>query len=160
MSRAFAPGESEDDEERFVVKAPVLPPNTPNFITPRGAERLSAEKARLVEEKSAIGDSVESKQRLKALDQRLAFVTERLQTITLVNPATQPRDRVAFGARVTITDAEGKEQTWTIAGIDEVDLDQGIISWISPLAKSLADKKPGDSITIAGQTYTVKKIDY
>lgn len=160
MSRAFAPGESDDDEERFIVKAPVLPPNTPNLITPRGAEKLSAEKTRLLEEKAAISETVEGKQRLKVLAQRLAFVTDRLQTIQIVNPATQPRDRVAFGAQVTLKDAQGKEQAWTIAGVDEVNFEKGIISWISPLARSLLEKKVGDTVTIADQAMTIAKIEY
>jgi transcription elongation factor GreB len=160
MSRAFAPGESDDDEERIVVKAAVLPPGTPNYMTPAGAEALEAERERLIAEKAALSDSVEDRQRAKSLEQQLASLTDRLSQVQVVKLQGQPRDRVRFGARVKIKGGNGEEHTWRIVGVDETDFNKGWISWISPLAKSLLDKHVGESTSAAGQTWTLLKIDY
>jgi transcription elongation GreA/GreB family factor len=53
---------------------------------------------------------------------------------------------VFFGARVTVADAEGNENTYTIVGVDEADVARGRISWISPLARALIKSREGNSI--------------
>jgi transcription elongation factor GreB len=55
-------------------------------------------------------------------------------------------DQIFFGAQVTIADADGSENTYTIVGVDEMDPQRGRISWISPLARSLIKAREGDSI--------------
>jgi transcription elongation factor GreB len=161
MSKAFSPGESADDEERIVLKAPVLPPGTPNFITPEGAERLEAERQRLIAEKAALGDGVDEIQRAKTMDRRLEHLTEQLNSAKIVAPSTQPVDRVQFGATVTVQPARGDaRQVYRIVGIDEIDLNHGAISWISPLAKGLIDKKVGDTAVVGEQQLTILSIRY
>jgi transcription elongation factor GreB len=55
-------------------------------------------------------------------------------------------DQVFFGARVTVSDIDGVENTYTIVGVDETDVSQGRISWISPLARALIKAREGDTI--------------
>ncbi len=38
--------------------------------------------------------------------------------------------------------------TVTIVGVDEVDLDVGHVSWISPIARALLKAKIGDTVTL------------
>jgi transcription elongation factor GreB len=65
----------------------------------------------------------------------------------VVDPLRQgDNDQVFFGARVTVADAEGNENTYTIVGVDEADVARGRISWISPLARALIKAREGDSI--------------
>jgi transcription elongation factor GreB len=161
MSRAFAPGESEDDGERFIVKAAVLPAGTSNYITPAGARSLEAERERLIAEKTALTESIEDTQRRKLLEQKLAVLTDHLSSVVIVNPDHQPADHVAFGAIVTLQAKPGTgQQTFRIVGVDEVDLNKGWISWVSPLAKYLMDKKIGDPVSIGGQAYEIAGIVY
>jgi transcription elongation factor GreB len=45
--------------------------------------------------------------------------------------------------------ADGAEQTISIVGMDEVDPARGRVSWISPIAKALLGKQPGDRVRLA-----------
>jgi transcription elongation factor GreB len=55
---------------------------------------------------------------------------------------------VFFGATVTYADPRGAERTVTIVGIDEADLDQGKVSWISPIARALMKSREGDVVEL------------
>ena len=43
----------------------------------------------------------------------------------------------------------GVEHTVSIVGMDEVDTKRGRVSWISPIAKALLRKQPGDVLRVA-----------
>ena len=74
-------------------------------------------------------------------------MTKRLDIAEIVDPLRQGEsDQVFFGARVTIADTDGAENTYTIVGVDETDVARGRISWISPLARALIKSREGDSI--------------
>jgi transcription elongation factor GreB len=47
---------------------------------------------------------------------------------------------------VTVADADGNENTFTIVGVDEADAACGRISWVSPLARALIKARAGDSV--------------
>ena len=66
----------------------------------------------------------------------------------MVDPARQAHlDRVFFGATVTYANAAGDERTITIVGVDEVDADNGRVSWISPIARALMKAQEGECRT-------------
>ena len=55
-----------------------------------------------------------------------------------------------FGATVVISDDEGEtEQTYQIVGVDEANASEGLISWISPLARALLKAREGDVVRFA-----------
>jgi transcription elongation factor GreB len=56
---------------------------------------------------------------------------------------------ILFGATVVIEDEEGTEQTWRIYGEDEVNVAEGVLSWLSPLAQALMRKQAGDAVVFA-----------
>ena len=65
----------------------------------------------------------------------------------MVDPSRQgDNDQVFFGARVTVSDGEGNESTYTIVGVDEADAARGRIRWVSPLARALIKARAGDSV--------------
>jgi transcription elongation factor GreB len=67
----------------------------------------------------------------------------------VVDPAQQTnRDKVFFGATVTYATAKGDELTVKIVGVDEADLEQGRISWVSPIARALMRAAVGDSVKV------------
>ena len=81
------------------------------------------------------------------IDRRIRFLTKRLDIAEIVDPLRQGNnDQVFFGARVTIADIDGLENTYTIVGVDEADVSQGRISWISPLARALLKAREGDLV--------------
>ena len=59
------------------------------------------------------------------------------------------KDKVVFGATVTILDLDSdKEVTWQIVGELEADIKKGLISIVSPIARSLIGKKIGDIVDV------------
>ena len=56
-------------------------------------------------------------------------------------------DRVTFASTVRLEDESGKEIRYWIVGSDEADPQQGRISILSPLARTLIGKRVGESVT-------------
>lgn len=163
MSKAFV-RESEGEEDEELANSPTLPPGTRNYITPAGQFRLKSELEHLVKrerpqvveivswaasngDRSENGDYIYGKRRLREIDRRIRFLTKRLDIAEVVDPVLQVgNDQVFFGARVTVADADGLENTYTIVGVDEADVAIGRISWISPLARALIKSREGDTV--------------
>jgi len=55
-------------------------------------------------------------------------------------------DRVGFGATVDLVDEDGARYRYRIVGEDEADPEQGLVSWVSPLARALEGARVGDSV--------------
>ncbi len=130
-------------------------------MTPRGFERLRRElewldheeRPRIVAEVSyaaSLGDRSENaeyiygKKRLREIDARRTFLVKRLERARVVDPASIDATVVRFGCTVTVADENGAEKTWRIYGEDEVDVEAGILSWKSPLARALHGKGEGE----------------
>lgn len=163
MNKAFV-RESDGDDEEDLSPSLKLPPGSKNYITPAGHARLKDELEHLVKrerphvveivawaasngDRSENGDYIYGKRRLREIDRRIRFLTKRLDIAEVVDPLRQgDNDQIFFGARVTIADADGQENTYTIVGVDEADVLRGRISWISPLARALIKNREGDSI--------------
>lgn len=150
MSRAFV-RESDDRPELPIARQPsVLPPGAKNYLTADGAERLRNELLRLVEVQrpplAAPSDDADVKRRLLILDQRIQQLEESLQSAEVVQPAAGS-DAVRFGATVTVRRADGEEDDYRIVGVDEVDLDRGWVSWLSPIAKALLNARVSQRVT-------------
>lgn len=98
-------------------------------------------------DRSENGDYIYGKRRLREIDRRIRFLTKRIECAEIVDPLRQgDNDQIYFGARVTIADADGTENTYTIVGVDETDVSRGHISWISPLARALIKSREGELI--------------
>jgi len=163
MNKAFV-RESEGDDEDLLEPSLKLPPGTRNYITPAGHARLRDELESLVKrerphvveivawaasngDRSENGDYIYGKRRLREIDRRIRFLSKRLDIAEIVDPLRQgDNDQIFFGARVTIVDQDGQENTYTIVGVDEAEVSRGRISWISPLARALLKAREGDSI--------------
>jgi len=138
--------------------------DTPNYITPEGFKRLNdevefltrRERPRVVQEvtdAAAQGDRSENaeyiygKKRLREIDRRLNFLAGRLKDVEVVDPARQGSAGVVFfGATVEVEDEDGKVVTYQIVGVDEVDPGRGLVSWRSPIGRSLLRRKVGDTV--------------
>ncbi|HWB48188.1 MAG TPA: transcription elongation factor GreB [Stellaceae bacterium] len=165
MSKAFVKEDADDSGELPDEPAP-LPAGTKNYITPAGFRRMqeevkrlqTVERPRIVEivawaagngDRSENGDYIYGKQRLREIDRRMRFLAKRLESAEVVDPARQAHlDRVFFGATVTYANTAGDERTITIVGVDEVDADNGKVSWISPIARALMKAQEGDVVDL------------
>ena len=100
-------------------------------------------------DRSENGDYLYGKKRLREIDRRMRFLTKRLESAEVVDPAQQKnRDQVFFGATVTFANEKGEEKTVSIVGVDEIDTTRGYISWISPMARALIKAREGDVATL------------
>lgn len=163
MNKAFV-RETDGDDDEELEPSLKLPPGTRNYITPAGHDRLKSELEHLVKrerphvveivswaasngDRSENGDYLYGKRRLREIDRRIRFLTKRLDVAEVIDPLRQgDNDQIFFGATVTIADANGVANTYTIVGVDETNVSRGRISWISPLARALIKAREGDSI--------------
>jgi transcription elongation factor GreB len=53
---------------------------------------------------------------------------------------------VRFGATVLVRRSDGEEDNYRIVGVDEIDLDRGWVSWLSPIAKALMNARVGEQV--------------
>ena len=149
-----------------------------NYITPAGHERIKSELLQLLNldrpevvkvvhwaasngDRSENGDYIYGKKRLREIDRRIRFLNQRLEFAVVVDNAARKSgeadaDQVFFGASVSYVNLEGpdtgKKTTITIVGVDEVDLDKGHVSWVSPIAKALIKARLGDCVKIQTPT--------
>ncbi|MBE3033310.1 MAG: GreA/GreB family elongation factor, partial [Actinobacteria bacterium] len=93
------------------------------------------------------------------IDRRIRFLTRRIEKAEVVDASLQgDNDQIFFGATVTYANQRGEEKTITIVGMDEVDLDIGHVSWISPIARALIKARVGDTVPLRTPT-GVEQID-
>ncbi len=144
MSRAFVKEDGPDNAP--LPDLPISP--HPNFVTPRGLaalrDRLAAVRAELARLK-ARPDRLDLLPE-KAAERDIRYLEARLASAIPVDPAIQPKDEVAFGARVTVADDEGHESVYEIVGEDEADAPAGRIAPQSPLARALIGAHVGDVV--------------
>lgn len=162
MSKAFKKDNDNDEQEEPEIPAS----NVTNYVTPAGLAALQNELRHLMQkerpkvveavhwaakngDRSENGDYIYGKRRMREIDRRVRYLTKRLDHAKVVDPKLQTNlAKVFFGATVTYADADGKEITVKIVGIDEADLNVGKISWTSPVAKALLKAEVGDTVKL------------
>jgi len=150
MSRGFV---KEDDQEEVPVvpQRAYLPEGVPNFVTRAGMDQLLAEKQVLIDEKENLTNTSENEKRiaLNFINAKLQLLINRIAEAKVVDLKEQPQNEIRFGATVTLkTEVSGNIRIFQIVGVDEADIAKNKISFISPLAKALINKKAGDRITL------------
>jgi transcription elongation GreA/GreB family factor len=147
VSRAFIK-EDVDPPERSGRKrsASGLPPGATNYMTVRGAKRLR--------------DELQKLRATNAGSERIGELEHILASVHVVDPPDPASNSVSFGATVTVKDKKGLAETYTVVGVDELDLEPDAVSWISPIGKALLAADMGDSIGLAdGRTAKIVKIE-
>jgi transcription elongation factor GreB len=166
MSRGFV---KEDDQEEvpMVPKRAFLPDGITNFVTPAGMHQLLEERQRLAGEKDNLDILNENERRLELnfINAKLHLLNARIAGAKIVEPGDQPGDEIRFGAFVILKTSESHPtMTIQIVGVDEADVAKGKISFISPLARLLINRKKGDKVVLkqAGKDvlYEVTGISY
>ena len=156
-------------------------PKSSAYITPEGASRLRQELDYLwrvkrpqvtqaVSEAAAQGDRSENaeyiygKKQLREIDRRIRFLQKRLDALVIVDRAPTDSTRIYFGAWVRLETDRGETVEYHIVGPDEFDLEKGLISIDSPLARALLKKTADDEVNLSlprGRTrYTILEVRY
>ena len=113
--------------------------------------QLMTEKQVLINEKNNLINASENEKRiaLNYINARLQLLDNRIAVARIVNLNEQPQNEVRFGALVTFkTEASKSIQTFQIVGVDEADISKGKVSFISPIARVLINKKTGDKVVL------------
>lgn len=172
MNKAFVREDSTDDGDdgdELPAGQSSLPAGSANYMTRRGYGLLQEEFEQLVKverpglvrvvawaagngDRSENGDYIYGKKRLREIDRRLRYLSKRLESAVVVDPAEQANlDQVFFGAKVSyvdLADAGLSVHSHQIVGVDEADASAGRISWISPLARALMKARVGDVVRL------------
>jgi len=152
MSRGFIKEGDQEEVPRVPMRA-YLPEGVPNFVTKEGLEALKAELKSLEDERSTVGDNYIMSNFIEA---KMKLLIGRINSAVEVDLSKANKDTVSFGAWVRFNG-----RVVRIVGVDEADVDKGLISFISPLAKSLMGKKEGDIIGLKGsEKITVEKVSF
>ncbi len=139
---------------------PPLPKSSP-YITPEGFKKLQDEYQAIWKRRTEVttalaaaaaeGDRSENaeyiyrKKELGGLDSRIRYLQLRMQELNIVNQIND-RDRIYFGAWVSLKDSDNKEIKIRIVGSDELDDAVENISIDSPLARALLGRSCKDKI--------------
>jgi len=136
-------------------------------MTAKGVERLreqltrlkSVERPRIIEaiaEARAHGDLSENAEYHAAREQqsfvegRINIIESALADAQIIDVTTlDAKGKVVFGATIGLLNMENdKEVTYQIVGEEEADIDEGLISITSPIARALISREEGDVIGV------------
>ena len=117
-----------------------LPKGMPNYVTHEGLDALLKERQNLENQRAEAGDNYIVS---NFIDAKLKLLVDRINSAVEVDLSKANKDVVSFGAWVRYND-----RTVRIVGVDEADLQKGLLSFISPVAKALIGKKAGDVFEI------------
>jgi transcription elongation factor GreB len=166
MSRGFV---KEDDQEEVPMVPPRahLPQGVPNYITKTGMDELLAERQALMNEKENLDIASEKERRIAVnyITAKLKLLNDRINEARIIDLKEQPQDEIRFGATVTLkTEGTNELQTFQVVGVDETDISRGKISFLSPLARVLTNKKVGDIVVLkrpkGDHVFEIIKITY
>ena len=158
---------------------PPAPKSSP-YITPAGYQNLADEQDSLWKRRAGVtkaitaaaaeGDRSENaeyiyrKKELREIDRRIRYLQKRLPDLKVVSEPPSDRDRVFFGASVSLEDENGEQMVYRIVGADEFDPNKGWISMDSPMARALIKRTLDDEVSVQTPKgtlcYTIVAVKY
>ncbi|CAM4372523.1 GreA/GreB family elongation factor [Zobellia nedashkovskayae] len=146
MSRGFV---KEEDQEEIPMVPPRadLPMGVTNYVTENGLLKLLNEREKLIADKELSDQDNEKEQRIaiNLINSKLQLLNERIASAKVIHLEDQPEDEVRFGAQVSLLIGNAKSpQEFQIVGVDEANISENKISFLSPIARALISKKVND----------------
>lgn len=151
-------------------------------ITQKGLDKVQEELSKLIREdreeiKIAISEARElgdlkenaeyhsAKEKQSIIEGRISQLQGVIATSQVVDFANMTADRIIFGTTVTLLDTEKDESTtYQIVGDFESDINEGKISYKSPLGKALIGKEEGDEVIVKAPKgdieYEVESVEF
>ena len=151
MSRGFI---KEGDQEEIPMVPPraYLPEGVPNYVTKEGLDALKEELKSLETERVKAGDNYIM---CNFLDATIKLLVGRINSAVEVDLSKVSKDTVSFGAWVRYNG-----RVVRIVGVDEADVNKGLVSFVSPIAKALIGKKVGDVINLGKESIIVEEVSF
>ena len=155
MSRGFIK-EGDQEEVPMVPPRAYLPAGVPNYVTKEGLAALKKELEGLKAERDKVGDNYVMGNFIEA---KMKLLIGRINSAVEVDITKANKGVVSFGAWVRYNG-----RVVRIVGVDEANVDKGLLSFISPLAKLLTGKKVGEVIELKGsknaEKITVEEVSF
>jgi len=142
MSRGFIK-EGDQEEIPMVPLRAYLPEGVPNYVTKEGLDALKEELKNLEAERVKAGDNYIM---VNFIDATIKQLVGRINSAVEVDLSKVSKDTVSFGAWVRYNG-----RVVRIVGVDEADVNKGLVSFVSPIAKMLIGKKAGEAIELKGK---------
>jgi transcription elongation factor GreA len=173
----FTSAREEVDEELEERPIDLLPPSDIILVSSAGLEKLRNHFNHLVnvelpensrdigsaQEKGDLRENAEYKaalERQSSLQAEITRVDAELKKAKIIDPSGVRTDIVTIGTTVSVTDGKGEKKSYSILGPWDADTDKNVISYVSPLGKSLIGKAVGETATLeGGQSFKVEKIE-
>lgn len=99
-------------------------------------------------DRSENAEYIYRKKELREIDRRIRYLQKRLPELKVVDTSPCDRDRVFFGATVTLEDNSGIELRLRIVGADEFDPKNNWISVDSPMARALLKRAIDEEVRV------------
>jgi len=119
---------------------------------------LELEKPKVAQEKlvaAALGDRSENadyqaaKEKLRFIDKRLFYLNKMIQNARVIDPSLHEHTKVSFGSTVELIDLDTDAiERYTLCGVLESEIENGLISIHSPLAQAMLGLQEGDQFKI------------
>ncbi len=126
---------------------------------------------RAIEEARSHGDLSENaeyeaaRERQSFVEGRVAEIEDKLRRAEVIDVSKLSGKEVKFGAFVMIEDEDtGEKSSYQIVGVDEADIDNGLLSVSAPLGRALIGKAVGDSVEVTTprgtKAYEITKVRF
>ncbi|CAN7463227.1 transcription elongation factor GreA [Phenylobacterium sp. LjRoot164] len=106
-----------------------------------------------------------AKERQGWIEGQIAEIEDRMARAQVIDVSKLSGTQVKFGATVSVVDEDTEEEArYQIVGEHEADVKQGKISIVSPLARAMIGKEPGDVVEVntpgGGKAYEILKVEW
>ena len=106
-----------------------------------------------------------AKEQQSFIEGRIIEIEDKLRRAEVINPSSIKSNKIVFGATIKLYDENNNlEITFKIVGVDETNVEKGLISYSSPVARSLMGRSEGDIAEVktpgGKTTYEILKIEY
>jgi len=106
-----------------------------------------------------------AKEQQSFIEGRILELEDKLRRAEVIDTSSISSEKIVFGATINLIDENtNKELTYKIVGVDETNVEKGLISVSSPVARSLMGKMAGDIAEVntpGGKIfYEITKIEY
>lgn len=122
---------------------------------------LNHELPRVIQHAREFGDLKENaeykaaKERQTMVQARISQLHQRLMEVESIDVSKLPKDRVAYGSKVTLFDLDKEEKvTYHLVTSEESDPENGKISTVSPIGQALMGREEGDEVKVKTPTGT------
>lgn len=94
---------------------------------------------------------------------RIAYITQLLRNVIIIDENKPQSGKVEIGSKVTIQEGSGPEMTYTIVGSQESDPMNGRISFNSPIGQALMGHSSGEVVEVTtpvgNKKFSIRKIE-